>query len=815
MPLKRPGLLETIWQDTRFALRGIRNNPVMTTTAVLTLALAIGGNTTMFTLIRAVLLNPLQYPDPGQLVMLTGGATPTRFAEMRANAHSFIELGAFVGPENITLSGGAEPEVLKGVRVSADFLNVPSVQPIIGRSFRTTEDSAGGSPVAMISTELWERHFQSDPHVAGKTATLGSVAYTIIGVLPPHFPFPLRGLDVWMTAPSEEPLMAADSRALSPYLTVFGRLKPRLSVEQADAEMKVLRHQYALAHPAMLDAKPKPVEVTLMKNELVASVRTMLWMLFGAVSFVLLIACANVAGLLMVRASSRAREFALRSALGAGRSRLIQQLLVESVLLFLTSGGLGLLLAVWSLQTIPKLAVFDLPRGDEVRTDWIALGFTAALSVATGMVFGLAPSLGASRPDLMATLRASGAAVHRGAQRRILKFLEIRSVLVIGQIGFSVVLLIGAALMVETIAYLSAVNVGFNPSHLLTMRVTLPPSRYDTDRKKDAFYDSFIQTVKALPGVRNSTAAAILPMMGQPGTPVQNATQPLLKLNQRPIEAMLLVTPGYFSTLGIPMKRGRDFNEQDREQSQRVTIIDENAARQFWPSYPRGVDPVGQRLFIGGINLKPVEIVGVVGDVRQSLEGNAWPGTVYLPFSQGTPQSSMFAIRTVGDPLLFARAVREQLRLLDPDEPIADVRTMDALVEAKLGQRRLLMMLLGTFAAVALLLALVGMYGVISYSIVQRTQEVGIRRALGAQQRDVLWLVLREGLGLTLTGIGVGIGAAFVLTRLVRTLLFGVSPTDPATFLGIALLFLLVGLAASYIPAHRASKIDPMEALRT
>ena len=812
--MKHFGILQSTWQDSRFALRTMRKIPAFAATAILTLALAIGGNTVMFTVIRAVLLKPLQYRDADRLVSITGGATPTRFAEMRASAKSFAELGAFVGPENIALSGKAEPEVLKGVRVTADFLLAPGVEPILGRSFRPDEDAAGGTPVAMISAELWEQRFGADPQIVGKTATLASTAYTIIGVLPAGLRFPLPDVDVWMTAPSEDPLMIPTSRALSPYLTVFGRLKLGVTTEQANAEMKVIRHRYALAHPAMLDAKPKPLEVTAMKDELVAEVRSMLWMLFGAVSFVLLIACANVAGLLMARASFRTREFAVRSALGAGRNRLIRQLLAESVLLSLAGGSLGVVPVVWALHTIPKVVAFDLPRAGEIQLDWIVLGFSAALSIATGVLFGLAPALGASRLNLMATLRAGGEAAHQGVPQRILATLNVRALLVVGQIALSTVLLIGAALLVESIAHLRRVDVGFNPSHLLTTRITLPPLRYDTDRKRATFYQDLIQGVEALPGIDSGVAAAVLPMMPQPGTPVQNAAQAPLRLNERPIEEIANVAPGYFRTLEIPLRRGRDFNAQDREDSQRVTIIDENLARQFWPGYPRGLNPVGQRLLIGGIDPEPVQIIGVVGNVHQSLEGNAWPGTVYVPFAQGVPQSAMLAIRTKGDPLRFTRAVREQVSALDRDETIANARTMDALIEAQVGQRRLLMILLESFAGMALLLALIGIYGVISYSAARRTQEVGIRRALGAQQRDVLWLVIREGLSLALAGIIVGLGAAIALTRLLNTLLFGVTATDPLTFAVVALLFLLVGLAAIYIPAHRTSRIDPMAALR-
>jgi putative ABC transport system permease protein len=528
--MNRLQVLHTTWQDARHALRALRNNPAFTATAVLTLALAIGGNTATFTVIRAVLLKPLAYPDPDRLVRISGRATPTRFAEMKATAHSFSGLAAFTSQENIALAGNGEPEVLKGVRVSAGFLRILGADPILGRGFRPEEDSPAGVPVAMISTELWQRRFAGDPQILGKVVSLAAAPYTIIGVLPPRFQFPFPGLDVWMTAPAESPLFPSKSRALSPFLSVFGRLNSGVTLEQANAELKVIRRRYAMAHPAMLDNKPRTPEVAPMKDELVAGVRTTLWMLFGAVGFVLLIACANVAGLLLARAGTRSREFAVRAALGAGRLRLIGQLLVESVLLSFTGGALGVLLAAFCLRAIPHLTSFDLPRAAEIHLDWIVLAFAAALSMATGILFGMAPSLGASRPDLVAVLRASGEGANRSAPRGILPRISLRSLLSFGQIGLSVVLVIGAALLMESIAYLRGVRVGFNPSNLLTMRITLPPLRYDTRQKTNAFFQELIRRVETLPGVRSAAAAMTLPMMAYPGTPVQDASKPPLKL---------------------------------------------------------------------------------------------------------------------------------------------------------------------------------------------------------------------------------------------------------------------------------------------
>ena len=812
--MSKLAILETIRQDAAYALRTLRQKPAFAATAVLTLALAIGGNTAMFTVIRAVLLKPLPYRDPDRLVNMSGGATPTLFADMKAGAQSFTELGAFTGEENITLSGGAEPEVLKGTRVSASFLRILAVEPVLGRGFRPEEDSPGGAPVAMISSELWQRRFAADSQIVGKTATLASTAYTIIGVLPPRFQFPVPGVDVWMTAPSEWPLMSAKSRYDSPFLSVFGRLKPGYKLEQADAELKLIHRRYTISHPDMLapEHKARP-EVTAMKDELVADVRSMLWMLFGAVGFVLLIACANVASLLLARATGRAREFALRSALGAARRRLMGQLLVESVLLSLSGGALGILLAAWILRAIPLITSFDLPRTGEIHLDWTVLGFAAALSAATGVLFGLAPSLGASRPDLIQVLRASGEAGNQGGQRAWAGF-NVRGLLLVGQVALSVVLLIGTALLIKSVSNLRGIDIGFNPSHLLTLQVPLPPLRYDTNQKRASFFGELVGRVGSLPGVQGAAAAMFLPMMGYAGTPVQDASTPPLPLNQRMIATLWTTTPGYLRTLGVPLRRGRDFTERDTADAQRVAIIDETFARRFWPAYPAGVNPIGQRILIGGVNKKPAEIVGIVAHVHEQLENGSWPESVYVSFAQNAPPFAMLAIRTQGDPLRFTKAVREQVQALDRDQPITLVRTMDDLVEEQVGQRHLLAILLGSFAGVALLLALIGIYGVIAYSVSQRTQEMGIRRALGAQQSDILRLVVGHGFRWALAGVALGLAGALALTRLMATLLFHVSATDPATFVIVALLFLLVALAASYVPARRATRIDPMAALR-
>ena len=807
-------LSETILRDFIYALRTMRKAPVFAVTAMITLALGIGANTAIFSVVHAVLLKPLEYQDPNRLVHLSGGATLAHFEEIKAGK-SFRDVGAFaIGTENMTLSDGGEPEALKAARVSANFLNILGVEPMVGRSFLPEEDAPGSPAVAMISAELWQRRFNGDRHIIGKTVTLAAAPCTVVGVLPPGFQFPFAQLDAWVNGPSEWSAMSAQSRRISPFLAVFGRLNPGVSLDQASAELAVIQRQYAMAHPAMLDAKPKSaVRARLWQDELVAKVRSMLWMLFGAVGFVLLIACANVASLLLARATSRSREFAIRSALGAGRTRLMVQLLAESLVLSTAGGALGLVLSAWILRAASHTNTLDLPRATEIHLDDVVLGFAAVLSIVTGMLFGLVPSLGASRLDLMRVLRISSEAVGRSAERLRVPF-TARGMLVIGQVALSIVLLIGASLMIESVLYLRQMDPGFSSANLLTMQISLPPLRYNTDQKKTAFFEDLVRRVDLLPGVREASLAFTLPMTTFPGTPVQDAAKPPLKLNERPIATALIVMPGYFRTLGIRFRSGRDFTERDTAAAQRVAIIDEDLARRFWPSYPRGQNPIGQRLLVGGVNRQPAEIVGIVAHVHQNLEDNAWRETVYVSFAQSPQSQAMLAVRTRWSPMQFTEAIRRELRRLDRDQSITALHTMDDLVEAQLGQRRSLMLLLGSFAGLAVLLAAIGLYGLIAYSVARRTREMGIRRALGALEGDILSLVVRQGLGLTVAGVAIGIAGAFGLTRFLRGLLFHISNTDPVIFIGVPLVFILVATLASYIPARRAVQVDPMTALR-
>lgn len=808
--------LETTSRDLLYALRTMRRSYGFALVAVIVLALGIGANSACFTVIRAVLLRPLAYRQPDQLVSFSMGATPTRFEELRRGAHSFSGIGTFTGEEDVTLTGGAEPQVLKAVRVSAPFLQILGAAPLLGRSFLTEEDTPGGAPTAMISADLWRTHFGGDLRIVGKTIGLTGTPYTIVGVLPAAFHFPSPGLDVWLTRPQESPAFDARSRVLSPFLSLFARLRPGVTLAQANAEAAVLQRQYARNHPAMLDAKPKsPVLVNPLKEEVVGKVRSELWMLFGAVGLVLLIACANLASLLLARAHARSHEFAVRAALGAGRGQLMRQLLTESILLSAMGGTLGVLLALVGLQGLRSMTAWSLPRMDEIHLDGTVLAFAAVLSCATGILTGLMPAFAASRSDLIAVLRSRTAGAGQWSSERLAVRFSVRGVLVMGQIALSMILLTGAALLIESVIQLGNEDLGFDSSHLFTARLSLPLQRYDNDRKKGEFYRELLQGLETAPGVQSATAAMTLPMTIYAGSPVQDADRPVLPLNERLIAKIFIVSQSYFRTLRIPVRRGRTFTERDREGTQRVTVIDEALARRFWPSYPAGENPVGHHLLIGGTNPHPVEIIGIVANVHQTVDNAAWPEGMYVDLAQAPLPSAMIAVRTQQrDPLQIAAVVRERIGQIDRDQAISDVRSMQELVDEQLGERRVLMTLLGSFAGVATLLAALGTYGVIAYSVTQRTQELGIRRALGAGEADVVWLVVQQALGLALIGTVAGVAGAAASTRLLKSFLFHVSATDPLTMAGVSVLFLVITMAASYLPVRRALGVDPMVALR-
>lgn len=810
--MSRTAQFESLQQDLKYGVRTMLKNPGFSAAVVLTIALGIGANTAMFSVIRAVLLKPLAFRDPDRVVLVADGVTPIRFEELKTESRSYTEVGAFTnGTEDMALSGVTNPEVLRGARVSANFLQILGVDPMLGRSFLPEEDKPGAAAVTMISAELWRRRFGADPSMVGETVTLAGVPHTIIGVLPTGFRFPIA--DVWVTRPSEWSIIPAPGRLLSPILSVFARLKPKVEVQRATAELAVLNRQYATAHPEMLDVKPEsPDVVQPFKDSMVSDVRSKLWMLFGAVGFVMLIVCANIGGLLLARAASRAKEFAVRAAIGAGRGRIIEQLLVESLLLASLGGALGVVLAACSLRGIRSMTFVDLPRSGEISTDAMVLAFGAVLALLAGVAFGLAPSLAASRPDLGVVLRGSGEGATAAGSGRITGW-NSRGFLVVGQMALSIILLIGATLLIKSLARLYRVDTGFQSTNLLTLNISLSPARYDTERRRAMFYEQLVRSIESLPGVRSAAVTLTVPMDRFFGTTVLVTGRSPVQLNERPIAILQNISPAYFRTMGIALKRGRPFTNHDTSAATPVVIINENLARLFWPLYPAGPDPIGQHL-LTGTDTRPTEIVGIAADVRANGRDQDPRAGMYFPCAQRPPQSATLVVRTNGDPLSFADSVRSQVFTIDPNQPVSDLSTMDNVIEDSEGQLRLMMGLLGTFAGVATFLAVIGLYGVISYSVVQRTKEIGIRRALGAPRNNILALVARPVIGLALAGVALGVGGACALTRLLQDLLFQVSPTDPATFIAIAILFVLVALGASYFPARRAAGVDPLAALR-
>jgi putative ABC transport system permease protein len=817
--------------DLRYAARVLRANPAFTIAAVLTLVLGVGGITTIFTVVRAVLLKPLEYRDPDRLVRISvdyprlnaldGPFNQLRFDEMRAAARSFTDFAAIGPPESLAFSGDGNPEVLKAARVSANFLDLLGTPPMLGRSFLPEEDNPGGRPVVIISAELWQRRFAGDPLITGKAMTLDAIPYTITGVLPPGFGFPFTGADAWVPRPAEWSRVQPEFWRTVSTLTGFARLKPGITLEQARAELAVLNRQYLAAHPGGEEAATR---VVWMKDQLVGNVRPMLWMLSGAVSFVLLIACANVASLLLARAASRSGEFAVRAAIGASRSRLIRQSITESLALATIGGSLGVFFAQWAVSAIVRLNVVmgenwaglqTLPRSGGIHMDSSVLAFAVSISIATGVFFGLFPSLIASRPDLASALRASGERAGGASVRSGIFGLSTRGLLVAAQVALSIVLLIGAGLMLKSLARLHDVDPGFRTSNLLTVKIPLPLTRYNTDAKRSTFFDELDRRIETVPGVLGAAAVMTLPTTARLQTNVQVEGQPPPNTRDREGWQFQTVTPGYFQVLGIPLRRGRTFTSRDNIPGATATVvINEGLARRYWPAYPRGQDPVGQHLVIGLNAVPRVEIVGIVADVHEGgLASDARP-EFYIPSVLRPPQTAYLMVRTQGDPLHFVGSIRGQVLAIDRNQAVSDFRTMEAVYEMSVGQRRLTMLLLGSFAVVALLLAMVGIYGVIAYSVAQRTREMGIRRALGAEQGDILRLVLSQVLGLTLAGVALGDACAVALTRMISSQLFHTSATDPITFASISLLFFAVALAATWIPAHRAARVDPMTALR-
>ena len=778
--------MSTLGQNVRFALRIFQRAPGFAAAAVVTLGIGIGANTAIFSVTNALLLRPLPYRQADRLVLIDarrkdstnvsqGPLSVPRYTQVEQRNRSFGAIAAFT-PEVFNLTGRGEPEQIPSARVSWRFFEVLGVAPAMGRSFRAEEDKAGGDLVVMISDALWQRRFARDPGAIGRAITLDSRDYSIIGVLPADFRFAFFGPTVDIVAPRVFELNSLNPGMVQAgvgFLNFIARLNPGVTVAGAQADLDRLSAQYRAENPKMPDSDPGlVVHAGNLRDEMVSSVRAAVLVLFAGVSLVLLIACANVASLLLSRALGRKREIAVRLAVGATRGGLIRQLLTESVILALAGGALGALLSSWGTQGLASLAQGTLPRAAEIRMDGDVLLFTLGISVFAGFVFGLMPAWQVSRPDLNMVLRTEGRGSTSGRRHN-----RLRSLLVISQVALSTVMLIGAGLLLRNFVQLSAGSPGFDSHHLLTLGITLPAARYPDSQRRVAFFDELLREVRALPGVRAAAGTTALPVNASRFSMALPEGQPMVPLAERPIFNLQQVTPGYAAAMRVPLRFGREFTERDDAKAPRVVMINEALARRYWPRQ----NPVGKHILVGRMPA-PSEIVGVLGDVPNLAVGTDPQPEMYLPFAQVASATQNLIVRTAGDPRGLTGAVRGRVLALDRDQPVTGIQTMDEVLETGAAQPRFTTYLLGGLSLTAFLLSLVGIYGVIASSVAERTQEMGIRIALGAHGRDILRLVMGHGMVLAGAGIAIGLAAAFGLTRLMSSLLYRVSVTDPLTF---------------------------------
>ncbi|HEY9433307.1 MAG TPA: ABC transporter permease [Blastocatellia bacterium] len=802
--------MQSFWQDLRYGARMLLKNPGFTLITVLTLALGIGANTAIFSVINGVLLSALPYPQPEQLAMVWCDnrrqgipddiTSYPNFVDWRDRNKTFQGM-AGVMSDGYNLTGTGEPEDISAATVSINFFQLIGVNPMLGRVFTAEEEQPGKDKVIVLSHSLWQRRFGGDPGILNKTISLSEVPYVVVGIMPPGFQFP-ENTEMWGPLAPDEGMRAA---RFGFFLPVVGRLKPGVTRAQAQADLDVIANQIEKQFPGMAGYG---VNVVPVLENTVGPIRRALMILFVAVLFVLLIACANVANLLLARATVRQREVAVRAALGAGRWRIVRQLLTESMLLAVLGGALGALLAWWALRLLVDLSPANIPRLETIRLDGRVLWFTLALSLLTGMIFGLAPALQTSHLKLSDALKEGGRTGAGGLRAQ-----RIRGVFIVAEVALTLALLVGAGLLVRSFWRLQNVNPGFKTDHLLTLRVTLCCSKYNQGAQAVSFYERLQERLAALPGVVAVSAASYImlrKLTNSASFTIENRPRDPSELAlELPIDRVL---PNYFQTMGIQLLQGRAFTAQDSRDSPRVAIVNETFAKRYFSNE----DPVGKRFTFGGggPNARWITIVGVVRDTKR--QGVDQPVRIesWMPLAQSPSGSTDVVLRTTGDPLALGNAVREAVWSLDRDLPIPKTQTMEQILSERVAQRRLNMLLLGLFALVALILAAVGIYGVMNYAVTQRTNEIGVRMALGAQTRDVLRLIVRQGMTLVLVGVVIGLAATFALTRLMASLLFGVSATDPMTFAAIAALLIGVALVACLIPARRATKVDPMVALR-
>ena len=820
--------MQTLFKDLQYAMRTLLKRPGFTAAAVITLALGIGASTAIFTVVDAALIRGLPYREPERLFHVWE-RTPQKEFDQREFSYPdyqdyqqnqvFEGLAAYTGGGAIMSGGGGEPERVFAPSASANFFQVLGVEPILGRTFQPGEDKQGGPRVVVLTYGMWQRRFGGDPNIVGQALTINGDSYTVIGVLPAKFQFALRNADLWRPY---QPTDAQLTRRGLHGTNLIGRLKPGVSEDQALSELSVIakriEQEHAVSHAGTA------IKLVQLHEQFVGQVRPVLLVLLAAVGFVLLIACANVASLLLTRSLSRQKEVAIRAALGANRWRVVRQLLTESFLLSLVGGALGLLIAYWGVDalvaTLPDTQLNALPFLKSLRIDSTILAFSVGLSLLTGIIFGLAPAIQASRPDLNEVLKEGGRNAAGGAKHRL------RSVLVTTEIAMAVVLLVGAGLMMKSLLRLLQSNVGFNPQNVLTMTIVAPPAKYNDGPKQNAFFDQLQQRVQSLPGVNGAGTVNVLPLQGGNTTRFYVEGDPVPAPGQETEANLRVINESYFEALGVPIIAGRMFNEHDQPIAQPsppagtpppparggVVVIGKTLADKLFS----GRDPIGRKLAYTSAGVPPDQIIGVVGDVKIGGLDEALRPVVYFPFRRFPGSGTNLVVRTGGDPAALAATIRHETRSLEPDVAIFAVRPMQEIIQDSPAafMRRFPALLIGIFAGVALLLASIGIYGVVSYSVSQQTHYIGVRMALGAQTSDILKMVLKQGMVLALAGMGIGVLAALGLTRLLKSLLFGVQATDATTFAIVLGTLFGVALLACYIPARRATKVDPLVALR-
>ena len=799
--------MSTLLQDIRYGIRTLAKNPSFTGVAVLTLALGVGVNAAMFSVINSTLLTPLPYKNPDRLVWL--GTSHPRFnhpipvsapdfLDWKSQNKVFEQMSA-IWTDGFTLTGKGEPEILSGALVSANFFKLFDESPARGRGFVEGEDQPGHNQVAVLSYDLWKNRFGSSPNVLGNNLTLDGESYTIVGVAPRGFAYPS-----WVQFWSPIVIDTRHHPRGNHYLRAVGRLKTGVTLPAAQAEMSTIARRIASTYPD--SNQGVGVQLILLQQRLVQFIRPALFVLFGAVGFVLLIACANVANLLLAKATKRQKEIALRTALGAGSFRLIRQFLTESLVLSFLAAGFGILVAMWSLGLLRALKPDSIPDVNSIHLDLHVLGFLLALSFLVGIALGLAPAWHASGLHVNELLKESAGAGAGGTEG-----IHLRNVLAVAEIALSLVLLVGAGLMIRSFARLLSVDPGYDPSHLLTFQISLPDSRYPKSPQIFAFYREALDRIRACPGVESVAISNTLPPFGtETDGPFYVEGHEPANPNEAPDTIYDPISPGYFQSLKTPLIAGRYLTEQDNNDKAKSVVINETMAREFFG----GRAAVGKRMKAEAYGGDWWEVVGVVADQRFfGWDSDLYPAT-YFPFAMRPERGMAFVVRTKIDPMSVSSSVRQTIWAVDKDLPFTEVQSMEQRLSASFAGRRFHMILLGVFAGLAMVLSLVGIYGVMSYSVAQRSREIGVRMALGAERRHVLRLVLGQGLVLTLIGIAAGLGGAFALTRFLATLLYGVHPTDALTFTVVPLLLAAISIMACYIPARRATKVDPLVALR-